>query len=176
MFLAVTAEEEGLLGSDYFARHLPFPEFSALANLNFEMTNVWGETEEVYAIGGKHSDLDDFCREAAENMGLDYIPERLGQLGYFFRSDQLSFARAGIPAIWLHEGITSKGENKGYILEKNEEYRKHKYHKVADEIEEDWDLNGTVQIIRWAQEIISLLSETEELPQFKSSSSVRRKE
>lgn len=176
VFLAVTAEEEGLLGSDYFARHLPFPESSALANLNFEMTNVWGETEEVYAIGGKHSDLDDFCREAAENMGLDYIPERLGQLGYFFRSDQLSFARAGIPAIWLHEGITSKGENKGYILEKNEEYRKHKYHKVADEIEEDWDLNGTVQIIRWAQEIISLLSETEELPQFKSSSSFRRKE
>lgn len=57
------------------------------------------------AIAAKHSDLDDFCRRAAENLGFDYIPERSGELGYFFRSDQLSFARAGIPAVWLHEGI-----------------------------------------------------------------------
>jgi Zn-dependent M28 family amino/carboxypeptidase len=102
VFLGATAEEEGLLGSDYFARHLPFPKSSVLANLNFEMTNVWGETEEVYAIGAQHSDLNDICREAAEELGWHYIPERLGQLGYFFRSDQLSFARAGIPAVWLH--------------------------------------------------------------------------
>lgn len=175
VFLAATAEEEGLLGSDYFARHLPFPGSSVLANLNFEMTNVWGETEDLYAIGAKHSDLDDFCRRAADNLGLDYIPERLGNLGYFFRSDQLSFARAGIPAIWLHEGITSKREDKDYILKKNEEYRRFKYHKVSDEIEDDWDLRGTLQITLWAQEIIRLLSEAEHLPQFKQTSSFRRK-
>lgn len=175
VFLAATAEEKGLLGSDYFARHLPFPEPSVLANLNFEMTNVWGETEDLYAIGAKHSDLDDFCRKAAESLGLDYIPERLGELGYFFRSDQLSFAREGIPAVWLHEGITSKGEDKEYILKKNEEYRKSKYHKVSDEFGVDWDLRGTVQIARWAEEIIRLLSEAEQLTQFKDTSSFRRK-
>lgn len=175
VFLAATAEEEGLLGSDYFARHLPFPGSSVLANLNFEMTNVWGETEDLYAIGAKHSDLDDFCGSAAENLGFGYIPERSGNLGYFFRSDQLSFARSGIPAVWLHEGITSKREDKDYILKKNEEYRRFKYHKVTDEIEDDWDLMGTLQITLWAQEIIRLLSEAEYLPQFKETSSFRRK-
>ncbi len=175
IFLAATAEEEGLLGSDYFARHLPFPHSSILANLNFEMSSVWGKTEDVYAIGGKHSDLDDFCRQAAENLNLGYIPERLADLGYFFRSDQLSFARAGIPAVWLHEGVTSRGEDRDYILRKNDEYRRHKYHKVTDEIQEDWDLNGTVQLVRWAQEIIDLLSKAESLPRFKQTSSFRRK-
>ena len=176
IFLAANAEEEGLLGSDYFACHLPVPHSSVLANLNFEMTNVWGETENLYAIGAKHSDLDDFCRQAAENLKLGYIPERLAQLGYFFRSDQLSFARAGIPSVWLHEGIISRGDDKDYIIRKNEEYRREMYHQVTDEIREDWDLRGTVQIARWAQEIISLLAEAEELPRFKASSSFRRKD
>ncbi|MBN2245328.1 MAG: M28 family peptidase [Candidatus Aminicenantes bacterium] len=174
IFVAVTAEEEGLLGSDYFARHLPLPTSDVLANLNFEMANVWGETEEVYAIGGKHSDLNEICAEAAEKIDVEYIPERDGELGYFFRSDQLSFARAGIPAVWMHEGITSRGENKDFILNKTREYRASKYHKVADEIEDDWDLNGTVQITRWANEIIKILQNREEIPQFKPTSSFRR--
>lgn len=175
VFLSATAEEEGLLGSDYFARHLPFPESSVLANLNFELTNVWGETEDVYAIGAKHSDLEDYCRMAAENLRLEYIPERGGNFGWFFRSDQLSFVRAGIPAVWLHEGVTSKGEDKDYILKKRDEYQKYKYHQVSDEIEKDWDLKGAVQMARWAQEIISLLSEAKELPRFKETSSFRRR-
>jgi hypothetical protein len=138
------------------------------------MTNVWGETEDVYGIGAKHSDLDDICRRAAENIGLRYIPERDGELGYFFRSDQLSFARAGIPAVWLHEGITSTGKDKDQIKKMHRQYRTSRYHKVADELEPDWDLSGTVQIAVWAGEIISLLSETEVLPGFKEHSSFRR--
>ena len=175
VFVAVTAEEEGLLGSDYFARHLPFSESKILANLNFEMTNVWGETEEVYAIGGKHSDLGEICTQAAEKMGLQYIPERNAELGFFFRSDQLSFARAGIPAVWLHEGITSKKKDKDFIQKKHEEYQKYRYHNVEDEIDTGWDLKGAVQITAWAQEIIDLLSDSKEVPQFKSSSSFKRK-
>lgn len=174
VFLATTAEEEGLLGSEYFARHLPFSKSSVLANINFEMTNVWGETEDVYAIGAKLSELDDFCRKAAKNLGFSYIPEREGNLGYFYRSDQLSFVREGLPAIWLHEGITSNGKDKSFVQIKREEYLNSKYHKVTDEFGEDWDLRGTVQIARWAQEIISLISEAEELPRFKPSSSFRR--
>lgn len=174
VFLAATAEEEGLLGSDYFARQLPLPQSQILANLNLEMTNVWGETEDVYAIGASLSELDAFCRKAAENLGLRYIPERDGNLGYFFRSDQLSFARAGIPAVWLHEGITSRGKEKDYIRKKHEEYRSSKYHKVTDEVEADWDLRGTIQVARWAQEIIRLLGEADELPRFHEMSSFRR--
>ncbi len=71
-FVAVTAEEQLILGSSYFARHLPFKKETAVADINFEMTNVWGETEDVFAIGARHSDLDAVCREAAEKMGLRY--------------------------------------------------------------------------------------------------------
>jgi Zn-dependent M28 family amino/carboxypeptidase len=173
-FVGVTGEEKLFLGSDYFSRHLPFPVSSVVADINFEMTNVWGETEDAFAIGAKHSDLDAISREAAERTGLRYIPERNGELGFFFRSDQLSFVKVGIPGVWLHQGIVSKGPDKGYVQRKFEDYQKTKYHKVTDEIQPDWDFRGTLQIIRWAQEIISILGEREALPQFLPTSSFKR--
>ncbi len=175
IFAGVAAEEQNLLGSDYLARHLPVPPSSVLADINFEMTNVWGETEDVYGIGARHSDLDEILRQAATNLGLRYIPERNGNLGYFFRSDQLSFARAGIPAVWLHEGIVSRGEDKGLIVRKSEDYLKTKYHTVSDEMQSDWDFRGAVQLADWALETIRLLQESDRLPQFKETSSFRRK-
>lgn len=174
-FAAVTAEEEGLLGSDYFARHLPFPADRVMADINFEMTNVWGETEDVFAVGADHSELEDVCRAAAEKMGLRYIPERNRELGFFFRSDQFSFVRAGIPAVWLHQGVVSRGADKDFVKRKFEEYQRAKYHKVTDEIEPDWDLRGTLQVIDWARTIIELLSEREEPPAFRPSSPFKRK-
>jgi Zn-dependent M28 family amino/carboxypeptidase len=173
-FVAVTAEEQLLLGSDYFARHMPFAVEKVVADINFEMTNVWGETEDVFAIGAKHSDLDGICREAAEKLGLRYIPERNGELGFYFRSDQLSFAKAGIPGVWLSQGIVAKGPDKGLVQRKFEDYRKTKYHKVDDEIQPDWDLRGALQIVEWAREIIALLGEREALPQFAPTSSFQR--
>jgi len=173
-FAAVTAEEQLVLGSDYFARHLPFAKDKVVADINFEMTNVWGETEDVFAIGAKHSDLDGVCREAAEKMGLRYIPERNGELGFFYRSDQISFARAGIPGVWLSQGITAKGPDKNLVERKFQDYRKTKYHKVTDEIQPDWDLRGALQIIDWAQGIIAILQERESLPQFVPTSSFKR--
>jgi Zn-dependent M28 family amino/carboxypeptidase len=174
-FVALTAEEQGLLGSDYFARHMPFATGTVVADINFEMTNVWGETEDVFAIGAKHSDLDAVCRDAAAALGLRYIPERNGELGFFFRSDQLSFARSGVPGVWLSQGVTAKGPDKGLVQRKFEDYRATKYHKVADEIQPDWDLRGTLQIVAWAREIVGLLQEREEVPQFAPTSSFRRK-
>ncbi len=173
-FVAVTAEEQLVLGSDHFARHLPFPRDQAVADINFEMTNVWGETEDVYAIGGRQSDLDAVCREAAERLGLRYIAEQNGELGYFYRSDQISFARAGIPGVWLSQGITSRGPDKGLIMKKLQDYRATKYHKVTDEIQPDWDLRGALQIVDWARAIVSLLQEREALPQFAPTSAFRR--
>ena len=173
-FVAVTAEEQLVLGSAYFARHLPFPKETVLANINYEMTNVWGETEDVFAIGARHSDLDAVCREAAEAIGLRYTPERNGELGFFYRSDQISFAREGIPAVWLSQGVVAKGPDKGLVQRKFEEYRRDGYHKVSDEMKPDWDLRGTLQIIDWAKGVVGLLQEREGLPQFLPASSFKR--
>ncbi len=174
VFVGVTAEEQTVLGSDYFVRHLSIPNDRILANINLESTGVWGETRDVYAVGAKHSDLDEYCRRAAQKLGLDYIPELLGNLGFFYRSDQLSFVRGGIPGVWLHEGITSKGKDPNWIKVKLDDYLKTKYHKVGDEIQPDWDYRGAVEVGRWAQELISLLSEAKTLPQFKPTSSFHR--
>ncbi|HOM93550.1 MAG TPA: M28 family peptidase [Candidatus Saccharicenans sp.] len=176
VFAGVTAEEQGLLGSDYFASHLPVPNSSVLANINFETTNVWGETEDLYAIGAKYSDLDDICRQAAENLSYRYIPERGGNYGFFYRSDQLSFARHGIPAVWLHEGVVSRGGDKDLIVRKSEEYQKKYYHQVTDEVQPDWNLSGAVQIIRWAREVVELLGKNPSLPAFKANSPFQRPE
>lgn len=175
IFVGVTGEEEQFLGSENFVRHLPVPAGAILANLNFEMTGVWGETEDVYGIGASHSDLDEICARAAANLGLRYIEERNRELGYFFRSDQFSFARAGIPAVWLHEGIVSRTKGPDYIPEKQADYKKNGYHQVGDEIQPDWDYAGTIQIADWAREIIALLDVSPDLPQFKPTSSFRRK-
>jgi Zn-dependent M28 family amino/carboxypeptidase len=175
VFAAVTAEEENLLGSDYFVRHMPFPAAATLANINFEMTGVWGESEDVYGIGAAHSDLNEIVARAAAVLGLRYIPERDAELGYFFRSDQISFARGGIPAVWIHEGIASRSKGPDYLTGKHADYVKNKYHKVVDEIEPDWDLSGTIQIARWAEEIIKILDASPTIPQFKPTSSFRRK-
>ncbi len=173
-FVAVTAEEQLVLGSAYFARHLPFPKETVLADINYEMTNVWGETEDVFAIGARHSDLDAVCREAAGAIGLRYTPERNGELGFFYRSDQISFAREGIPAVWLSQGVVAKGPDQGLVQRKFEEYRRDGYHKVSDEMKPDWDLRGTLQIIDWAKGIVGLLQEREALPQFVPASSFKR--
>ena len=138
------------------------------------MTNVWGETEDVFAIGARHSDLDAVCREAAEKMGLRYTPERNGELGFFYRSDQISFARAGIPGVWLSQGVVAKGPDKDLVQRKFEDYRRTKYHKVTDEIQPDWDLRGAVQIVDWARGIIDILQERKDLPQFVPTSSFKR--
>jgi Zn-dependent M28 family amino/carboxypeptidase len=174
VFAGVTAEEQVVLGSSYFVRHLGLPNDRILADINLESTNVWGETKDVYAIGADQSDLDAYCRRAAEKLGLEYIPERQKNLGFFYRSDQLSFVRGGIPGVWLHEGITSRGKDPDWIKVKTEDYLRTKYHKVADEIQPDWDLRGTVQIGRWAQELITLLSEAKTLPRFKPTSAFHR--
>lgn len=174
-FVGVTAEEEGLLGSDYFARHLPFPADKVLADINFEMTNVWGETEDVFAIGGAYSGLDQVCREAAEGLGLEYTMARNGHLGFLFRSDQLSFIRAGIPAVWLHQGIRSREGDRDAVLRAFEDYEKTKYHKVTDEFNPNWDLRGTVQIINWARGIINRLSDRKEAPRLPGGSPFSRK-
>ena len=175
VFAGVSAEEHQQLGSDYFARHLPFPDSEVLADINLEMTNVWGETEDVFAIGAAHSDLDEVCRLAAGDLGLIYTAERNANLGFFFRSDQVSFVRAGIPAVWLHQGIVAKGPDKDRVRKAFEAYLANDYHKVTDEIRSDWDYRGTLEIIHWAHAIIRRLGEGTGLPQFKPQSPFHRK-
>ena len=154
VFLACAAEEEGLIGSSYFARHPHLPGGRLVANVNFEMTNVWGETSDLLAIGARHSDLGDLVAGLAGRHGMTVSPDRAPEQGYFYRSDQFSFARAGVPAVWFDCGETVVARPPGWGSERRRQYRARSYHRPSDQFDPEWELAGTLQLIRLAAELL----------------------
>ena len=164
VFVGLTAEESGLNGSRYFAERLPMPVEQVWGNINHEMTNVWGRTSNVFVYGAGFSQLTDVARTAAQGLGWGFVDDHIDTGGMSFRSDQLSFARAGIPAVWLHEGtIGVDGQRDAGA--RREWYLQNRYHQVTDEVEDDWDLEGTVQMVEWSVAIIHELAKRPTRPQ-----------
>jgi Zn-dependent M28 family amino/carboxypeptidase len=148
LFAAVGVEESGLLGSEHLARHLPVPAGKVAANLNIDGVNVYGRTRDVEYIGLGKSSLDEVvtrvAREQRRTVGPDQFPDR----GYFYRSDQLNFARVGIPAIYLKGGLDVVGKPPGWARERVEEYVQKRYHQPSDELDGTWDFLGAVDDVR----------------------------
>lgn len=173
LFVAVSAEEQGLWGSRYLAANPPVPKDKVWANINLEMTNIWGPTKDVYAIGADKSELDEVAREAADRIGVKYIPELDRENGFFFRSDQFSFARAGIPGLWPHEGPTSDNE----VLQKRKAFRARHYHQTSDSLKvqsAEWNLEGTLQIADWVTSMIEVLAQRSARPEWAEGSAFGR--
>lgn len=161
IFLACAAEEKGLVGSSYFARNPPVPAEQLVANINFEMTSVWGRAKDLIAIGGSRSELGDVIAEVGARHGLSMAPEPAPEQGFFFRSDQLSFARAGVPAVWIDVGETLVDGPEGLGSRLREAYREHHYHRPSDELDPSWELTGTVQIAEVVLEVLEDLDRRE---------------
>jgi Zn-dependent M28 family amino/carboxypeptidase len=159
IFLACAAEEKGLVGSSYFARNPPVPAAQLVANINFEMTSVWGRAKDLIAIGGSRSELGDVIAEVAERHGLEMAPEPAPEQGYLFRSDQLSFARVGVPAVWIDVGETLVEGPEGLGSRLRETYREHHYHRPSDELDPSWELTGTVQLAEIVLEVLEELDQ-----------------
>ncbi len=155
VFAAVDAEEEGLCGSIHYTRHPVVPLPDTLANINFEMANVWGRTRDLVAIGAEHSQLSEVVGTVAARLGLRVSPDAAPEQGYFFRSDQFAFARAGVPAVWLDGGTEVVGRPAGWGAARRQEYRAHRYHRPSDEIGPDWDYAGLVQLAEVTQAVIA---------------------
>ena len=148
LFIATTAEEEGMVGSRYYATHPLYPISKTLADINIDGTSLWGRTEDVWVAGEGLTTIDEILKQtaAAQNRVLiDYTDVD----GYFFKSDQIEFAKVGIPAIFPFAGSKIIGKPEGYGDEKYNEYHKNDYHQVSDEIKPDWDLSGTVEDVQW---------------------------
>lgn len=174
IFFAPAAEEEGLVGSDYFVRKAPLAPERILANLNFELTNVWGRTRDLIAIGGRHSDLGDVIDRVATRHGMIVSPESAPEQGYFFRSDQISFARAGIPAVWIDCGEKLVDQPEGAGTRLRQQYRATAYHRPNDEFDPSWELAGTVQLAEIVFEILRELDRLEKPLGWKPDSSFQR--
>jgi Zn-dependent M28 family amino/carboxypeptidase len=142
VFLAVDAEEGGLLGSAYQVRHPAVPLERTLAVVNFEMSNPWGRTRDVLVIGAPFDGFARLLRPLGVRVAADPVPEQ----GYLFRSDQLAWLQAGVPAAWLDGGFDYVGRPAGWGDAKRADYRARFYHTPFDEVRPDWDYAGLVQL------------------------------
>lgn len=143
-FVTVTAEESGLLGSNYFAENPPVHAGKFSANINLDASNIFGKTRDIVAIGYGRSDIDDLLDEEAERLGRVVKPDPRPEQGLYYRSDHFSFARQGIPSIFPNPGSEFVDKPDNYN-EQVEEYRSKIYHTVHDRIHDWWDLSGAVE-------------------------------
>jgi Zn-dependent M28 family amino/carboxypeptidase len=144
LFLAVTAEEKGLLGAKYYAEHPLYPLDRTLANINMDGVNQWGRTKDIVIVGLGNSTLDDRLTAAAKIQGRTIKPDPEPEKGFFYRSDHFEFAKQGVPALYADTGEDYVGKSKEYSQQKRDEYTSKDYHKPSDEVKPDWDLTGAV--------------------------------
>jgi Zn-dependent M28 family amino/carboxypeptidase len=145
LFLSVTAEEKGLLGSQYYAEHPLYPLRDTLADINMDGLNVHGRTRDITEIGLGNSQLDDYMRQAAAAQGRTLRPDPEPEKGFYFRSDHFNFAKVGVPALDPDSGVDYIGRPEGWGLKQLDEYTANDYHKPSDVIKPDWDLSGAVE-------------------------------
>jgi Zn-dependent M28 family amino/carboxypeptidase len=145
LFVAVTAEEQGLLGSLYYAVTPVYPLAKTLANINIDGINQWGRTKDITVIGLGASDLDDYLRDAAAEQSRTLRPDPEAEKGFYYRSDHFNFAKQGVPALYTDTGIEYIGKPPEYATTKRDEYNKVDYHQPSDQIKPDWDLAGAVE-------------------------------
>ncbi len=148
--LFVAGEEQGLLGSQYYAAHPTIPLARIAADLNIDGGNIFGRTSDVAVIGKGKSDLEDRLVVAARNQQRVVVDEPEPDKGYYYRSDQLSFARVGVPGLYFKSGQTFIGRPDGWGKEREADYRRHHYHQPSDELRPDWDFSGMVEDSRLA--------------------------
>jgi Zn-dependent M28 family amino/carboxypeptidase len=145
VFLAVTAEEQGLLGAAYYAMMPLYPLEKTAANINMDVLSLWGPTRDLIVIGLGNSELDDYARAIAESQRRVLKPDAEPEKGFYYRSDHFNFAKRGVPAFYAEAGVEVIGKPAGYGLEKRHEYTANDYHAPQDEIKAGWDLTGAVQ-------------------------------
>ena len=173
LFLAVTAEEQGLLGSRHYAENPLYPAAQTVAALNMDVLNQWGRTRDVTIVGMGQSELDDVAAEVAARLGRTLAPDPEPEKGFYYRSDHFSFARAGIPAFYADPGVEYLDKPEGYGLEKRTEYTANDYHKVSDEVKPDWDLSGAIEDLTFLYHMGARLAAAGEWPAWSETSEFR---
>ena len=170
LFLAVTAEEKGLLGAKYYVEHPLYPLERTLANLNMDGINPWGRTRDVEVIGHGNSTLEDLLQAAATAQGRKTTADSGPEKGRFYRSDHFEFSKLGVPALYLKSGVDFVGKPTGFGQQKTDEYTERDYHKVTDEIKSDWDMSGGVEDLQLLLEVGWRVAGASEWPEWKPGS------
>jgi Zn-dependent M28 family amino/carboxypeptidase len=175
LFLAVTAEEKGLLGSKYYATNPLYALNKTLANINMDGVNQWGRTKDITMVGDDNSTLIDLLRETASAQGRVTNSDPEPEKGFYYRSDHFEFAKQGVPALYPDSGIDYVGRDANYSQQKRDEYTQKDYHKVSDEIKPDWDLAGAIDDAQLLTTIGYRVAQGDKFPEWKSGSEFKAK-
>jgi Zn-dependent M28 family amino/carboxypeptidase len=146
LFVFVTAEESGLLGSAYFGEHPTVPASKIIAALNMDVVPVNGRVRDLNVMGDNKSSLGPALAQLVKAEGVRLSPDAHPEQGHFYRSDHFSFAKAGIPSVSIGGGVDYVGRPAGWGLLQAEDYTAHRYHQPSDEYRPDWDLTGAAQL------------------------------
>jgi Zn-dependent M28 family amino/carboxypeptidase len=145
LFAAVGAEEQGLLGSEYYSQHPTVPAGKMAAVINMDGISFLGETYDINVIGNGKSSLDAILESVATYQNRVVTPDHFPDRGYYYRSDQFSLAKVGVPGVYLHAGVNVIGKPSGWAEAKMDEWVDQTYHQPTDEYDPSWDLSGAVQ-------------------------------
>jgi Zn-dependent M28 family amino/carboxypeptidase len=175
LFLSVTAEEKGLLGSQYYAEHPLYPLSKTLADINMDVLNMLGRTKDIEIIGMGQSTLEDVLKAAAAEQGREVTPDAEPEKGFYYRSDHFNFAKVGVPALDTHSGVEYLGKPEGYGLQMRHQYTSEDYHKPSDKIKPYWDASGTVEDLRLLGEVGYQVANGKTFPAWKAGSEFKAK-
>lgn len=145
LFAAVGAEEQGLLGSKFFAENPTWPVDKMAAVVNIDGMNFLGRSKDINVIGLGKSELDEVLGKIAKWQKRVLTPDHFPDRGYYYRSDQFSLAKVGVPGIYLHSGLAIVGKPEGWGKEQTDAWVEEHYHQPSDEYRQDWDLSGAIE-------------------------------
>ena len=166
LFLMTTAEEQGLLGSEWYSQHPVVPIARTATDINLDSMNILGPTRDFVPLGAERSSLEAVVEAIAHERGLRISPDPRPEQGSFYRSDHFPFAKVGVPSISLKEGDDYLGRPKGWGEKKFREYNEAHYHQPSDEYSDDWDFRGMIQEADFAMAIGRRVADMSAMPKF----------
>ena len=174
LFLAVTAEEQGLLGSKFYSENPLVPLNKTVATFNMDVLNTWGKSRDTQIVGAGQNTLEDDYAAVVKRHGGIVINDAEPQKGSYFRSDQFNFAKQGVPSLYTKAGVDMVGKP-GYGESKRAEYTAKDYHKLSDEVKPDWELGGAVQDLQMLFEVGNGVANGDNWPSWKAGSEFKAK-
>ncbi|MFC3562529.1 M28 family metallopeptidase [Pedobacter jamesrossensis] len=171
LFISYTAEEQGLLGSEYYAKHPVFPLEKTIANINMDMMGIAGKTKDIVVYGYGQSELEDYAAASAKKQGRVLVPDPVPSSGLYYRSDHFNLAKVGVPSLFTGSGVDNIKNGRAWGLKQVADFTKNRYHSPQDNFDaKTQDLSGIVEDVRLLFDMGYRLSSETTYPKWKAGS------